>query len=390
MSQSSELSVIEKCTITYRHAIAQKVGVLSKSFIAGLLCAMMTACGGSSEGDTGAIGSGGNNSVEREQQNNTDNGSDENETGSTGNNTPGNSSTNDPDETGGNSPETPSLGQNFFGALCASCHGDDGEGTDRGSSLVKMWDETALRNKIDNEMPPTSPVDCSGLCAQTTTAYIMETFTPDQNDNPTTPETPEPFALISTPDNLTDFVPHSISTEARFTGISGTPLIQWYLDNQLVAEGVTYNANFVTPGQHVLALVITGQDDEQVTVTENISVMALNHTVDECSPPIEFYAVRIGPNIVEADCMLCHTENGAARNSGLVFESLAVRGGLTENYRAMASYADTPSLLLGLAGGRGHGGGERLNLGNTNNPLYQDLETFLAIEAETPAECIAP
>lgn len=376
-----------------------------------LVGALITACGGSDEDNvTSTVDGTTINAVPRDQQVTDDNNGgdntpdttitvDDNTTGGnnngendTGNEGANNDGTND-GTTGGDTgstppPEPPSLGQSFFGALCSSCHGDNGEGTPNGSSLVKMWDATALRNKIDNDMPPSGPVACSGLCAETTTEYIIDAFTPRPDDNTPPPPPPAPYAIISTPDNLTDFAPHNIALEARFSGISGTPLIQWYLDNQLVAEGVTYNANFVVPGRHVLNLVITSQDNVQLNLTENISIMGQDHVVDECSPPIEFYAIRIGPNIVEADCTLCHTENGVARNSGLVFESLAVRGGLTTNYREMASYSRTPNVLLDLAAGRGHSGGERLNLSNTNSPLYQDLLTFLNIEAETPAACL--
>lgn len=285
-------------------------------------------------------------------------------------------------------PESPPLGQSFFIALCASCHGENGEGTPNGNSLIKNWDETALRNKIDNDMPPSDPVACSGLCAQTTTDYIIDAFTPQPNNPPPPPPPNQPYAIISTPDNLTDYAPHTIALEARFTGIAGTPLIQWYLDNQQVAQGVTYDASFVLPGRHALQLVITGQDNVQVIVNEMISIMAQDHTVDECSPPIEFYAVRIGPNMVDNDCTQCHTSNGIARNSGLVFESLAVRGGLTNNYQSLARYARFPGVLLDSVAGRGHGGGERLNLGDTNSALYEDLTTFLSIEAQTPANCL--
>jgi hypothetical protein len=265
---------------------------------------------------------------------------------------------------------------------------DVGNGPQTIPSLINYWDEQALRNKIAADMPPSSPISCSGLCAQTTTEYIREAFRPvaPVNNQPPTPQ--QPVALIATEDDLTNFVPHSISFEARYSGIAGSPMVQWFLDDQLVAVGNTYDVDFQLPGRRTLQMVITGQDNEQITVTEEISIMAQDIVVDECSPPMEFYAVRIGPTIVDPDCALCHRDGGQAGATGLRFESLAVRGALTNNYQNVARYARTPSIIIDAASGLGHGGGQRLNLGNANSPLRADLQTFLAIEAETPANCL--
>jgi mono/diheme cytochrome c family protein len=380
--------------------------------IFGLLTLLLVGCGSGSE-DEGVAGTpstdGGTTTIPRDQQNTGNETDGENQepsvtdeendqyntgggTGDNPNDDTGTNVNNNPDDNMPSPPEDepePSIGESFYGFLCVSCHGLDGAGTVNAPSLIRLWDPVALQNKIASEMPPTDPIACSGLCAQTTSEYIAQTFRPaDPNVNNPPPPPPQPFALIHSEDDLTNFAPHNIALEARFTGISGTPLIQWYLDEQLEAEGINYNADFVLPGQHALQLVITGQDDVRVVVNEVISIMAEDHAVDQCSPPIEFYAVKIGPAMVDIDCDSCHRDNGPAASSGLHFERLTVRGALTNNYNALGRYADNPNTLLQIVGGNGHDAGERLNLSNTNTQLYQDLSTFLNIDAETPLACL--
>ncbi len=64
-----------------------------------------------------------------------------------------------------------------YAAMCASCHGEVGEGG-LGPRLIDTTRTTAqLTAAIDQRMPPSNPSQCRGECASSLAAYIQREFT---------------------------------------------------------------------------------------------------------------------------------------------------------------------------------------------------------------------
>lgn len=64
-----------------------------------------------------------------------------------------------------------------FDTLCASCHGDQGEGASASALIDLAWEESALAEYIEDEMPYRRADRCVGQCAAGLAEYILATFT---------------------------------------------------------------------------------------------------------------------------------------------------------------------------------------------------------------------
>ena len=90
-----------------------------------------------------------------------------------------------------------------------------------------------------------------------------------------------------------------------------------------------------------------------------------------------FYIENVEP-IIQSECIVCHSDNGVARGSGLVYSDSP-----SANHAALVSYINSPTLgaggevfLSSSIGGAAHGGGVILTEGS---PDYQTLEEYVAL-----------
>lgn len=75
-------------------------------------------------------------------------------------------------------PEAASIerGKGIYPALCAGCHGQDGQGGQVGVSLNESRSFASLANRIDGSMPEGNPGACNRACAEDLARFILATF----------------------------------------------------------------------------------------------------------------------------------------------------------------------------------------------------------------------
>lgn len=102
---------------------------------------------------------------------------------------------------------------------------------------------------------------------------------------------------------------------------------------------------------------------------------------EECFDESTLFETRVWPELVYPRCMGCHTADGAARASGLIFVPRIVPNYLQANESALSAAArvevgDVSRVLLKPSGRESHGGGEVVREGS---PEYRLLEEFVAL-----------
>lgn len=107
---------------------------------------------------------------------------------------------------------------------------------------------------------------------------------------------------------------------------------------------------------------------------------------DDPEPPVaqslQIYTDSISSQIIQGNCIGCHTNGGAAGGTALVYANSATSGFLDTNYNTLVNYINggNSSTLLSKPQGIGHGGGVRLQSSSTD---FQNLEAFVnAVLAE--------
>lgn len=111
-------------------------------------------------------------------------------------------------------------------------------------------------------------------------------------------------------------------------------------------------------------------------------------TDDECSDNADFFDQQLWPDVLQPVCGACHTPQGIARDSGMVFVSSAVPTYLDDNYDIVDEVSrlerDGISLLLLKPSMQvEHGGGEVAPVGSE---AYAMLEEFVA-RRDDPVVC---
>jgi hypothetical protein len=101
-----------------------------------------------------------------------------------------------------------------------------------------------------------------------------------------------------------------------------------------------------------------------------------------------FFAEQLFPTVIESRCMVCHTSEGLARDSGMVFVTPVQPNYLQENLETLTGVAGleqdgTSIILLKPLGQLYHGGGAVLS---SDSVEYGLLEEFVA-RLDAPVEC---
>ncbi len=94
-------------------------------------------------------------------------------------------------------------GQSEYNAMCASCHGNDGQGGLVAVSMVNCancGDLDTLSNYINNVMPLGSPTSCIGSCAEDISDYILNYYQVD--NSPLVTQTIEALQTLTLQDTL--------------------------------------------------------------------------------------------------------------------------------------------------------------------------------------------
>lgn len=103
------------------------------------------------------------------------------------------------------------------------------------------------------------------------------------------------------------------------------------------------------------------------------------------------YAESVDHTIIQADCITCHTIDGVAANSSLVYLAPGIDGYLNVNFTTLRNFVNAApgneTLVLDRATGVGHPGGQRLQTGSDS---WQLLSDFLELLAASPAPDQAP
>jgi hypothetical protein len=109
---------------------------------------------------------------------------------------------------------------------------------------------------------------------------------------------------------------------------------------------------------------------------------------EACFDNPTFFRERVWPEVIQPTCMACHTSEGAAAASSLVFANLARPDHLEVDEAVFTDLAGlsrdgTSVLLLKPIGGEGHGGGAVLA---EDSPAYALLTEFVARQ-DSPVTC---
>lgn len=114
----------------------------------------------------------------------------------------------------------------------------------------------------------------------------------------------------------------------------------------------------------------------------------LSVTIEAEGPPpvaqsLQIFTDSISGPIIQGNCVACHTGNGAAQSSALLYATLSLPTYQQINYTTLVTYVREGNgelLLSKPTGGSGHGGGIRLDSSSTD---FQNLEAFVnAVLAE--------
>lgn len=112
-------------------------------------------------------------------------------------------------------------------------------------------------------------------------------------------------------------------------------------------------------------------------------------TPDEtCVDNEEFFAEQLFPTVIESRCMVCHTSEGLARDSGMVFVTAVQPNYVQENLETLTEIAGLEQdgqsiILLKPLGELSHGGGALLT---DDSVEYGLLEEFVA-RLDAPVDC---
>lgn len=105
--------------------------------------------------------------------------------------------------------------------------------------------------------------------------------------------------------------------------------------------------------------------------------------LDEHDTSRQFFAERIYPSILRADCMNCHVSGGLSGNTRLVFVWTNDPDHEQKNYEILTSFFNDidngPAYLLRKMRGQGHGGGARFGRSSSQ---YQDMERLIELLEE--------
>ena len=128
----------------------------------------------------------------------------------------------------------------------------------------------------------------------------------------------------------------------------------------------------------------TGVVDQDAVEPENDGETSGEPCVDNEA----FFAEQLFPTVIESRCMVCHTSEGLARDSGMVFVTAVQPNYIQENLETLTEVSSleqdgTSIILLKPLGQLYHGGGALLT---EDSVEYGLLEEFVARQA-APVEC---
>ena len=94
----------------------------------------------------------------------------------------------------------------------------------------------------------------------------------------------------------------------------------------------------------------------------------------------EFFNSNLSDQVVQGVCLECHSEDGLAKASALVYAPSSTSGHENTNFNLLQSYidadADNANTILEKVRGVGHGGGQQLDAESDD---YQNLVEFLGL-----------
>jgi len=95
----------------------------------------------------------------------------------------------------------------------------------------------------------------------------------------------------------------------------------------------------------------------------------------------EYYSENVSAQIVQSKCILCHTANGAAGSTGLIFEKSTTANYQQINQQRIVDFlategVDSTYLLTKAQGGLAHGGGSQIVFGSDE---FETLSTYLEL-----------
>lgn len=113
--------------------------------------------------------------------------------------------------------------------------------------------------------------------------------------------------------------------------------------------------------------------------------------VEDCVDDATFFAKELWPKVIQAECMACHTAEGAARTSGMIFANAAQPDHLEADQITFTEIAGlerkgTSIVLLKPVGKEGHGGGAVLT---EDSAAYALLRQFVERLGEDGSTCEA-